>query len=303
LASDQPVLGGSLADDPELARYTSLRRCSSALAAPLRAASEIYGTVLLASSRSDAYRAEHIKLLKAVASQASVALTNAHLFQDLCREKEQMLSVEQRARTKLAHDLHDGPTQAISAIAMRLNYARLLLVRDPSKVRDEMFSLENLARRTTKDIRTLLFTLRPLVLETQGLEAALEQLAANVTETSDLDINLEIEDIEGQLDASTQTVAWFITEECLANVQKHASAKSVRIRMGLHNGFFVAEIEDDGCGFSVEDVMEGYDQRASYGLLGMQERAALVHGRTTIESMPGTGTRITLTVPLSQEVD
>ena len=88
-----------------------------------------------------------------------------------------MVEVEEDARTKLARDLHDGPTQSISAIAMRLNFVRLLLGRDPQKVKDELFKLENLARRTTKEIRTMLFTLRPVVLETQGLAAAVEQLA------------------------------------------------------------------------------------------------------------------------------
>jgi signal transduction histidine kinase len=142
-----------------------------------------------------------------------------------------------------------------------------------------------------------------LVLETQGLKAALEQLVGQVREVSDFSIHLEIGDIEGQLDASTQTVAWFIIEECLTNVRKHANAENVSVRMSVEDGFFYAEVQDDGTGFDVEATMADYDQYGSYGLLGLQERAALVDGRTTIESSPGKGTKVTLVVPLSREVD
>jgi signal transduction histidine kinase len=174
--------------------------------------------------------------------------------------------------------------------------------RDPAKVRDELFSLENLARRTTKDIRTLLFTLRPLVLETQGLEVALEKLVEQVTETQEIAVVLDIEGLEGHLDMNTQTVAWFVTEECLTNARKHANAKNVTVKMRIREGFLVAEIEDDGDGFDVEAVIDGYGESTSYGLLSLQERAELVNGRATIESRPGQGTRVVLSVPLSQEV-
>lgn len=299
----EPVVCGPLSNDPELARFAPLGRCLSAVGVPFRAGFEVYGAVVLGSFVADAFKSEHVDLLSAVSNQAAVALTNARLYQDLQREKEHILEIEEQARSKLARDLHDGPTQAVSAIAMRLNYARLLMGRDPAKVRSELFSLENLARRTTKDIRTLLFTLRPLVLETQGLKAALEKLVEEFTEAHGLDVELEIEDLEGQLDMNTQTVAWYVTEECLTNARKHANAQNVTIRMCVREGFLIGEIEDDGDGFDVQAVMDGYDQSASYGLLGLQERAQLVNGRTTIESKPGRGTKVSLSVPLSQEVD
>jgi signal transduction histidine kinase len=269
---------------------------------PFCAGSEVYGAVVLGSYVVNAFEPAHVELLSAVANQAAVALNNARLYQDLQREKEHILDVEQQARSKLARDLHDGPTQAMSAIAMRLNYARLLMDRDPNTVRGELFSLENLARRTTKDIRTLLFTLRPLVLETQGLQVALEKLVQEVTETHGLNVVLETGDLGYQLDMNTQTVAWYVIDECLTNVRKHSIARNVHIRMRIHEGFFLAEVEDDGEGFDVQAVVESYDQNTSYGLLGLQERAELVNGRAMIESKPGVGTKIVLSVPLSQEV-
>jgi signal transduction histidine kinase len=301
LDGGEPVMCGALAGDPELARFAPLGRCLSAVGVPFRSGFEVYGAVVLGSFATDAFDAEHVDMLSAVSNQAAAALTNARLYQDLQREKEHILEVEEKARGKLARDLHDGPTQAVSAIAMRLNYARLLMGRDPVRVRNELFSLENLARRTTKDIRTLLFTLRPLVLETQGLKIALETLVEQFTETCEIEVVLDLKDL-GQLDMNTQTVAWYVTEECLTNVRKHAQAKNVTIKMSVQEGFLIGEIEDDGAGFDLNAVMEGYDQSASYGLLSLQERAELVNGRTTIASSPGGGTKVTLSVPLSQEV-
>jgi signal transduction histidine kinase len=292
LGTGDPALVSSLVDDPELGKFAAFRRCRSAICVPLRAGFESYGAILFASPRADAFGDGHIDLLNAVSNQAAVALTNAQLYQDLVREKEHIIAVEEDARTKLARDLHDGPTQSISAIAMRLNFVRLLLGRDPQKVKDELFKLENLARRTTKEIRTMLFTLRPVVLETQGLKAAVEQLADKFKEMGDLPIRLEI---------SIQAVAWYITQEALNNTKKYASASQVDVKMYIENDYFITEIIDDGQGFDVQKTMSTYDERGSFGLMNFQERAELVNGRTTIESSPGKGTKITLIVPLSRD--
>lgn len=302
LQESEPLLLGNLADDPELSKFSPFRRCRSAVCVPLRAGFESYGVMVFASPLPQAFSDEHIELLMAVSNQAAVALTNARLYQDLQFEKERIIAVEEEARTKLSRDLHDGPTQSISAIAMRLNFARLLLDRDPIKVKDELFKLENLARRTTKEIRTMLFTLRPVVLETQGLKIAIEQLVEKLKETGDLPVKLEIEDIEDKLDANVKAVAWFIAEESLNNAKKYAQAKNIWVRMYVRGEYFIAEIQDDGKGFDFDAVMASYDQRGSFGLLNLQERADLVNGRTTIKSEPGKGAKITLTVPLRREV-
>lgn len=299
----EPLILGNLADDPDLRQFTPFRRCRSAICVPLRAGFELYGAIVFANPRPKAYREEHCELLNAVANQAAVALNSAQLYRDIQLEKEKILEVHEEERSKLARNLHDGPTQSVSAIAMRLNFARLLLDRDAEKVKDELFKLENLARRTTKEIRMMLFTLRPVVLETQGLKVAVEQLVEKVQETGDLPVELEIEDdIEDQIDVNVKAVAWFITEEALNNARKYAEADNVRVRMYVRDEHFVAEIEDDGIGFDYEGTMANYDQRGSFGLLNYKERADLVNGRTTVRSAPGKGVLVRFVVPLRQEV-
>ncbi len=306
LREREPLIAGGLAQDPGLGQFKSFRRSRSSLCVPLRAGFDFYGVVVFASPVANAFSQEHLELVMAIANQSAVALSNAQLYEDLQSEKERIISIHEEERTKLSRDLHDGPTQSVSAIAMRLNFARLLLDRDPVKVKDELFKLENLARRTTKEIRTMLFTLRPVVLETQGLKAAIEQLVekmVEMTEDGELPVSLEIpDDVESRIDVNIKAVAWFIAQESLNNAKKYAEAKHIWVRVYIRDNYFVTEIEDDGVGFPVDEVMANYEQRGSYGLMNLQERADLVNGRTIIRSQVGKGTKVTLIVPMNREV-
>jgi signal transduction histidine kinase len=239
----------------------------------------------------------------AICNQAIVALQNAQLYQSLMDEKERIVDVEEDARKKLARDLHDGPTQSIAAIAMRLNYTRTLLAKnkDIQKTAEELERIEELARRTTKEIRHMLFTLRPLILETQGLQAALEQYISKSAETDSTVIHLQaIPDIDNWLDQNMQGVIFYIMEEAIGNARKHAKAQNIWVRLQRKDGDFVVEVADDGKGFDVEEMQTGYDERGSLGMINMRERAELVGGKVTVASMPGKGTRVSLAVPLDR---
>lgn len=298
LSAAEPVIAGNLANDPELNQFAAFRRCRSAICVPLRAGFESYGAVVFASPEENVYTEEHVELLTAVCNQAVVAIQNAQLYQTLREERDRIIEVEEEARKKLARDLHDGPTQSIAAIAMRLNFTRLLLDKELPRAKEELQKLENLARRTTKEIRTMLFTMRPVVLETQGLKAAVEQLVQKLQETEDIPVHLHIEDLGDRLDVNLQAVAFFITEEAINNAKKHANADDIWVRMYIRDDCFITEIEDDGEGFVVDAESEAAAQRGSLGLINLRERAELVEGQLTIESQPGQGTKINLIVPL-----
>jgi signal transduction histidine kinase len=281
-----------------------MHTCRQAIVVPLRAGFENYGAVVFASIRPNTYTEDHRELLTAICNQAIVALQNAQLYQSLMEEKERIVEIEEDERKKLARNLHDGPTQSIAAIAMRLNYAQMMLQKqqDIPQVIEELARTEELARRTTKEIRTMLFTLRPLILETQGLKAALEQYVSKVLETDpELSIRLQaMPEIDEMLDRNAQGVIFYIIEEGIHNTCKYARGANVQVRLGVRDGQFVAMVEDDGPGFDVEAVQGRYDERGSLGLVNMIERAELVGGKLTIASAEGEGTRITLIVPLNR---
>jgi signal transduction histidine kinase len=219
----------------------------------------------------------------------------------LREEKEKIIDAEGEARKKLARDLHDGPTQSVAAIAMRLNYTKLLLEREPEKVKEELEKLEKLARQTTKEIRTMLFTLRPVILETQGLVGALEQYLKRLEEEEGMGVHLEATALGDRLNSEISGVAFAVIDEAVTNARKYAQARNIWVRLGFEDNVFVATVEDDGMGFDVAEVQDSYSQRGSLGLINMRERAELVEGTSTIESTIGRGTKVTLIVPLPEE--
>jgi len=301
LATAEAVTMDNPATDPELGQLIMMHSCRQAIVVPLRAGFENFGAVVFGSTQPDTYTEEHRELLIAICNQAIVALQNAQLYQSLMEEKERIVEVQEDARKKLARDLHDGPTQSIAAIAMQLNYVRMLLKRekDPQRVAEELARTEDLARRTTKEIRHMLFTLRPLILETQGLQAALGQYVSKLAETDPTPIHLEaVPEVDQVLDQNAQGVIFYIIEEAIGNARKHAKAENIRVRLCIQDNAFIAEVEDDGAGFDVDAVQLRYDERSSLGMINMHERAELVGGTLTIASAPGRGTRIALTVPL-----
>ena len=301
LATAEPVIANDPASDPELSQLIMMHSCHQAIVVPLRAGFENFGVVVFGSPQPNTYTEDHQDLLIAICNQAIVALQNAQLYQSLMEEKERIVEVEEDARKKLSRDLHDGPTQSIAAIAMRLNYLRMMLEReqDLDQTAEELERVEELARRTTKEIRHMLFTLRPLILETQGLEAALEQYVSKLAETDDTLIHLEARpEVDRLVDPNAQGVGFYIIEEAISNARKHAQADNIWVRLYVQDDNFVAEIEDDGLGFDVDEVQVRYDERGSLGMINMHERAELVGGNLVIASAPGEGTCIKLIVPL-----
>jgi signal transduction histidine kinase len=293
-----PILINEPADDPELVRIGRFRECQQAIVVPLRAGFESYGLLVLGSTEPDLYTSDFQQLLVAICNQAVLALQNASLYQNLMEEKDRLVTVEEDARKKLARDLHDGPTQTIAAIAMRLNYIRLLVNQDPDDAIRELSQLEDLARRTTKEIRQMLFTLRPLILESQGLIAAIRQLKQKINETDPMPIHLEADQaVEKLLSKDAKGAIFYIVEEATTNARKHSEADNIWIRLYPRSLNVIAEIEDDGKGFDVAAMEADYASRGSLGMINLRERAILVKGKTVINSAPGEGTKITVTVP------
>jgi signal transduction histidine kinase len=293
----------SLPQDPELSRLVALRACKVAYCIPLRAGLDTYGVLLFAHPDPDFFTQVKRELLDIISHQAVIAIQNARLYSDLEQEKERMMDIQEDARKKLARDLHDGPTQSIAAIAMRLNFARRLVERDPKATSEEIGKIEELARRTTKEIRHMLFTLRPLVLESQGLIPALDAMAEKMHETYSQNVIVEADPaLIPKIEMGKQTIIFFIAEEAITNARKHAQAAHIWVRLSpLEKDLVVLEVEDDGVGFDISSLNTWYDQRGSLGMVNMRERAELVNGLFQISSKPGQGTTIRVLIPLSEE--
>lgn len=293
----------NLAQDPELNRIVALRSCQVAYCLPLRTGLDTYGVLLFAHADPNFFTPSKCELLEILSHQAVIAIQNARLYSDLMREKEKMVEIQEQEHKKLARDLHDGPTQSMAAIAMRLNFARRLLERDVQATAEELVKIEELARRTTKEIRHMLFTMRPLELESQGLIGALKAMAEKTHDTYNQNVIVEAEEnTVSQLAFSRQTIIFYIAEEAINNACKYAQARNIWVRMkSIDNETALLEIQDDGVGFDKNAVDSTTDQRGSMGMKNMKERADMVNGVFRLESSPGKGTIVRVTIPVTDE--
>ena len=301
----EPQVCSAPVNDPELGMITALHSCRSAVVLALRSGMDVYGALLFAHSRTDYFNPERCETLDAISRQSVIAIRNAMLYQDLREEKERLIETQEEARKKLARDLHDGPTQSLAAITMRVNFARKLLERDVKATAEELVKIEEMARRTTKEIRHMLFTLRPLVLENQGLKAALEAMAEKMRETYSQNVLIDVQQgIIDQLELGRQTVVFYIIEEAITNARKHAQASHIWVRIKpvpRQPDIAWLEIQDDGVGFDVETVNSTYDTRGSLGMVNLRERSELINGLLNIQSTPGQGSRFQVFIPLTEE--
>ena len=297
IVTDSPI------GDPELSTFTGLAPCRVAAALPLRAGYENFGALIFATAAFPSFTQRQITLFSDIAARVTVALHNALLYQNLQAEKDRIIEIEEEARRKLSRELHDGPTQSVSAIAMRLNFIRKMMSEKPERMTVELESVETLARDTVQEIRRMLYTLRPLILETQGLVPALHTLADRFQKTDDLNIQImEHDGASEQIDSSQIEVVFSIVEEALGNARKYSEASLVQVRLWVEGELFVTQVADNGVGFDTSEVLGDYESRGSLGMVNMRERAELVNGSLDVKSAPGHGTTITLVVPLDSSV-
>ncbi len=304
IESGDPHMTEQLSADPELKQFIAFRACTSGYCIPLRAGLDTFGVLLFAHPEKNYFTIDAQEIINTVAHQAQLAMQNAHLFQELTTERDQIIKVQKEAQRRLAAALHDGPTQTVAAIPMQISRARHLLTRgDVDAAGEALYQTEELARRTSQQIRHMLFTLRPLVLDSEGLVAALQSMAKRTRETFGQDVVVETDvKLVEELDMNTQTVIFTIAEEAVNNARKHAKAEHIWVKIKrLQDDLAFLEIEDDGKGFLVEDVMGNYDDRGSLGMLNMRERAELVQGVFHIKSIPGEGTQIQIVLPLTPD--
>ncbi|MFN2226248.1 MAG: sensor histidine kinase, partial [Anaerolineae bacterium] len=175
-----------------------------------------------------------------------------------------------------------------------------LLELKPEAARSELEALRDLTRQATRQARLALFELRPVILETQGLAAALETYVQQLEGSEEFAIHLEVEPWLPSLNTLVASTVFAIIQEAVTNAKKHAAPQDVWLRLALVEGWLEVTVEDDGSGFDPEMVQKTYDRRGSIGLLSMRERAELIDGHLAIESCktpPDSGTKVILRVP------
>ena len=149
----------------------------------------------------------------------------------------------------------------------------------------------------------MLFAMRPVILETQGLVPALNQYAERLNANESFQVSIANHGYDGQLGQEAESVIFAIVEEAIGNAKKHAQATEIKVSLVAREDSLFVEIRDNGVGFDVERTQSTYDQRTSLGLINIRERAELVGGECAIESARGKGTAIQVQIPFVRATD
>ncbi len=271
----------------------------SVLCAPLVTRDQVIGALQILNKAQGAhFDDDDLDLLTAFAAQSATAIESARLYQDLRRERDRLIVVDEEARRRLARDLHDGPAQMLASMIMTVEFIQRLLDRFPERVPEELAELRSLGEKALYQVRTLLFELRPVILETRGLAPALEAYVERQRSERNLEYYLDVSGFSGRLIPTAERTIFDIIQEAVGNVKKHAQAHSVWIAMAVADDHLLVSVRDDGRGFDVERMKAEYEKRSSLGMLNMEERAQAVGGRLAVQSQPGAGTTIGLSAPL-----
>jgi len=200
-------------------------------------------------------------------------------------------------RNRLARDLHDSATQSLYAVTLYADAAtRLLSSGQIEPAAENLLKLRGTAKEALGEMRMLIFELRPPILAEQGLAAALQARLEAVEDCAGVKTELHVA-VDGRLPAHVEEGLYRIAVEALNNSLRHAQARSIFVTLYLEPGTAILTVADDGIGFDLASALKG----GGLGLRGMDERAQQLQGTLTVESQPGTGTRVTAIVPRESE--
>jgi len=200
-------------------------------------------------------------------------------------------------RRRVARELHDETIQALIALDQRIQLAQKAIQRDTENAAGHLTELRQMTQGLLGGLRRIIGALRPIYLEDLGLPSALQMLAEDAAASGQLDVGFASTGSPKRLSPEVEIAVYRIAQEALANVTRHSAARTASMTLGFEADRLVLTIEDNGVGFAMPDPDVESASGSHYGLIGMRERAELIHARLTIRSTPGSGTTVQLEIP------
>lgn len=211
----------------------------------------------------------------------------------------QMFSAREDERRHISRELHDESSQSMASI---LTYLRVLHDRlDTEEQREMLLEIRELTANTLSGIRQIAVDLHPPLLEDLGLAVAIEKYLEPIKKSNpEIEFKLEISGDLSRLDRPVALMCYRTLQECVSNILKHAEAQHVDMRLMADNRNVCLIVKDDGVGFTEQEAKQARLNR-HLGLVSMQERTELLHGQFMLESKPGQGTEIVVSLPVVME--
>ena len=281
---------------------------SGLAAVPLLSKQKLVGIIAVFSTDSDSLSSEEVNLLSILAGQAGIAVENAHLYEST-RQKQRLveqllgklIQAQEEERKKMAAEIHDTIAQSLVGILTKVQTCRSLVKKDPALVAERLTELKNLVSENVKEVREIIFNLRPSSLDDLGLIPSLENYIKRFERETGIFVEFLINNRERRLATTSETAVFRIIQEALTNVKKHSKADRVLVRLTLEPKMVSLRISDNGEGFDWDEVTERFLRGDSHGLQGMKERVSLLGGSFKVSTEKGKGCIVTAQLPISNK--
>ncbi|MGL4774721.1 MAG: sensor histidine kinase [Clostridium sp.] len=214
-----------------------------------------------------------------------------------------ILEAQENERRRIARDIHDGPAQHMASVIMRMDICKMLVQKDLAEGLKEIDFLKNSVKSALKEVRSILFDLKPALLEELGLNQSIEDMVKSNLESEGIEINLDLKPIGEQIEPIIQIAVYRIVQEIVNNIRKHSKAKSVSIKIDFGIKYINITIVDDGIGFDIQKILRDVKIKGtSFGLIGIIDRVKGLMGDINMFSKEDFGTSYKIKLPINREV-
>lgn len=214
-----------------------------------------------------------------------------------------ILEAQENERKRIARDIHDGPAQHMANVIMKADICKKIVQKDLQQGLKELDDLKESVKVSLKEVRSIIFDLRPMSLDDLGLNQTIQETVKIIGKESNIDIQLRLKPIKEEIEPIIQVAIYRIIQEIFNNIKKHSKAKHAEVKLDFGTKYLILNICDDGIGFNVDETLNRVKTRgASYGLIGILDRVNQLQGEIEIKSSEGEGTVYNVRLPISREV-
>jgi PAS domain S-box-containing protein len=283
LEDQLPLLIADVQSDPRVPQEIKDAGDTALLIMPLISDARPLGIICLTRKEEAAYSKDEITRLTIVADEIATFIKS---------DRQRQMTIALAERQKLVRDLHDSVTQKLYGLLALTRAAQAgLEAGTPAMPAEVLSQISENTRQALKEMRLFLYGLQPVDLEHEGLVSVLHERLAAVEGRADVKTRI-ITDDEVCLPLPKEVALYYVAQEALNNILRHANAKSVTVQLKQTRASILLVIEDDGCGFDPHRTNQG-----GLGLRNMKERIAQIGGRLIIQSVSGKGTKVSVSIP------
>ncbi len=222
--------------------------------------------------------------------------------------KKQLLGIkiieaQEEERQRVARDIHDGPAQSMANVVLKADLCEKLIHIDKDRVKGELNDLKKIVRKSLKDIRRIIYDLRPMSLDDLGLVPTVERYSEIFSEETYIDVRVNAIGEVKRIKSVIQIALFRIIQESLNNVRKHSNATQVKINMENTYNSFNLIVSDNGEGFDKKKIKCYDNPEKGLGIEGMKQRVELLNGKFDIQTALGKGTKIYINIPINERID